>query len=98
VLDLTKLGPADLGELAGLSPRLAVAYAGKTAKTLTREQRWCANADIIRAVLPRRRRSAAAAHPPDLLPSESFAPREGTVDCRLSTVDARPCGRRRPRC
>ncbi len=28
-----------------------------------------------------------------LQPSESFAPREGTVDCRLSTVDARTCGR-----
>jgi len=68
VLDLTGHGPADLGELAGLSPRLAVAYARKTPKTLTRdlnalqtmglivkrEQRWCANADIIRAYLPLR--------------------------------------------
>jgi Fic family protein len=68
VLDLTKHGPADLEELAGLSPRLAVAYASKTAKTLSRdlntlqtmglivkrEQRWCANADIIRAYLPLR--------------------------------------------
>ena len=30
---------------------------------------------------------------PDPLPSASFAPREGTVDGRLPTVDARTCGR-----
>jgi hypothetical protein len=29
---------------------------------------------------------------PDLPRSDSFAPREGAVDCRLSTVDAQPCG------
>jgi Fic family protein len=75
VLDLTRHGPAAVADLAGLSPRLAAAYARKTHKTLTRDLgalcemglvvrvqgRWQANTDVLRAWLPLRLPSEDAA-------------------------------------